>query len=45
MVAGDGGVEGADLLTKAFPQASVGLAGNERYLTHHCLLYGDGHAR
>ena len=30
MVAGGGGVKGADLLIKAFPQASVGAADNDR---------------
>jgi hypothetical protein len=35
MMAGDRGVEGADFLVEAFPQAVVGLADHERGLTHH----------
>jgi hypothetical protein len=35
MVAGDGGVEGADLLIEAIPQASVGTADSQPDLTHH----------
>jgi hypothetical protein len=34
MVAGDGGIEGVDLLIQAFPEASVGVAGNDRDLIH-----------
>ena len=29
MVAGDGGIEGIDLLIRAFPEASVGVADND----------------
>jgi hypothetical protein len=35
MVAGDGDVEGADLLVKAFGEASVGVADSDTDLTHH----------
>src|SRR5215470_15423233 len=45
MVAGGGGVEGADLFLKAVSQASVGLADGERYLVHHCLLPGKAEGR
>src|SRR4029077_12420112 len=35
IVAGDGGVEGADLLIEAFGEAGVGFADHERDLAHH----------
>jgi hypothetical protein len=35
MVTGGGGVEGADLLIKAFGEVSVGVADSEPELTHH----------
>jgi hypothetical protein len=35
MVAGGGGVEGADLLIEAFGEASVGVADNEPDFGHH----------
>jgi len=34
VVPGDGGVKGADLLVKAFLEASVGVADGEPDLTH-----------
>src|SRR5690242_13975068 len=40
VVAGGGGVEGADLLIKPFPQAGIALARDERHLTHDCLPPG-----
>jgi len=41
VVAGDGRVERADLLIKAFGEASVGVADSDPDLTHQCLLPRD----
>ena len=39
VVAGGGGVEGADLLVKPFPQAIIDLTRDQRHLIHDCLLW------
>jgi hypothetical protein len=39
MVAGDGRIEGVDLFIKAFPKPCVGVAHNDRNLTHRSVSF------